>query len=137
MFVADFADNPDFSWCPICRSHKDGHCDGPCGRKFLPAERRYRSQSHHLHPFVNEFGKDGARAINQEFCVDCYRKDYAIVFPNAEQPDLPDRGIDPKFHAAQRQARRIEEIQKIINRLKSQKDKQVLQKFLDVAGRYL
>ncbi len=33
--------------------------------------------------------------------MDCYRKDHQKVYPNAQVPSLPERGMDPKFFGYQ------------------------------------
>lgn len=78
----------DVLWCDVCRAHKQGCCDG-CGRKF-ENEAQYKSQSHHFHP-IHLNGQSGSAGINKILCVDCYRLDFAAVYPNEKVPPLPDR----------------------------------------------
>src|SRR5690242_645910 len=98
MLITDLEGPEAHRWCEVCRAHEDDKCDG-CKTAFLPGERRYRSQTYHYHPGgIN--GVHATRAIQKELCVDCYRLDFRSVYPNEPLPDLPDRGVDPKFHAA-------------------------------------
>lgn len=105
-------------WCDVCRGYKPGHCDD-CHDKFLPSEPHYRSQTFHFHP-ATVGGVSGTRSVQKELCVECYRKDFAKAHPGLEVPDLPNRGVDPKFHAAQRTERNREIAQGLIGRLRLQ-----------------
>jgi len=101
MLISDLHDLTDaVQWCDTCRGHKGDHCDD-CHQAFLPSEPRYRSQTYHYHPAAIE-GVAGVRSVQKELCVECYRLDHAKAYPNLAVPDLPDRGVDARFHAAQR-----------------------------------
>lgn len=114
MLISELHDlNDAVQWCKECKVHEDGKCDG-CHNPFVAGERIYRSQSYHYHPgAVN--GVSGTRAVQKELCIDCYRKDHAEVYPNQEVPDLPDRGVDANYHAAQRTERKRQRMAELIS----------------------
>ncbi|HKT90077.1 MAG TPA: hypothetical protein VJQ59_16650 [Candidatus Sulfotelmatobacter sp.] len=135
MLISDLHDMTEaMQWCEVCRVHKDGHCDA-CGAAFLHNERRYRSQTFHYHPAAIE-GVAGTRAVQKELCIDCYRDDHAKAYPGSPVPDLPDRGVDPKFHAAMRTEKHREMINRIISELSDSPEKELLQKTVDVGLRF-
>lgn len=136
MLIGDAAFPSEYQWCEICRKHQDGHCDG-CGAAFLSGERRYRSQSVHYHP-ASIGGKEGTRAVQKELCVECYRADHRAVYPNHPVPDLPDRGVDPKFHAAQQAERKRRAAADALKRAQAAGlDVSELSELVSLGGRFL
>lgn len=135
MLISDLHDAADaVQWCNECRAHKDGHCDG-CGREFLRGESWYRSQTFHYHPAAIE-GKAGVRAVNKQLCVECYREDHKKAYPEAPVPDLPDRGVDPKFHAAQRTEHARQKIAAVLDTLPDSEDKTLLRRMSELGLRF-
>lgn len=108
-------------WCNDCRNYIPNTCDD-CHTPFVESEPRYRSQTFHIHPAAVG-GQTGYRSVQKQLCVVCYRIDFAKAHPGLEVPDLPDRGVDPKFHAAQRTERRRVTLNSIVERLRSDPDK--------------
>jgi hypothetical protein len=110
MNIDDFQPT-EIQWCDVCRKHESGKCDG-CGERFQATEAHYRSQSYHFHPATIQ-GVSGTRAVHKTLCVNCYREDYRAVF-RSDPPPLPDRGVDPKFFAAQQlEKRKIEAVERL------------------------
>lgn len=89
MMIDDVQPNEDLQWCDTCRDHVPGTCDA-CRRPFERGEATYKSQSFHIHP-ASIAGISGTRSIHKALCVDCYRIDFAKVYPKLEVPTLPDR----------------------------------------------
>jgi hypothetical protein len=126
MLISDLAEE-DRKACEICMHHKDGCCDG-CGSEFTDGEKQYHSPKGHVHEaLVN--GVSGVRAVTKLFCIDCYRKDFKRVYPYAELPDLPDRGMDPNFHAAQARTRKASSL--LATLVSSRNDAAALKDLLD------
>ena len=116
MLISDLNDLTEaVKWCDVCRGHVDGECDG-CHIKFLHNEHWYRSQTYHYHPATVE-GVAGTRAVQKALCVECYRADHAKAYPDLQVPDLPDRGVDPRFHAAQKMELNRERVKKLLESL--------------------
>lgn len=140
MLISDLHDLTEaMQWCDVCRTHKDGCC-GNCGEPFMRTEQRYRSQSFHYHP-ASLGGVAGVRSVQKELCVACYRIDFANVYPEAALPDLPDRGVDPRFHAAQRREEERKRMEGVMEAVKAgqpvtAEDQQMLARFLEVGLRF-
>lgn len=115
MLISDLHDLTEaVQWCEVCKQHETGKCDG-CHVPFSAGEQIYRSQTFHYHP-ASIGGVAGVRSVQKELCVECYRADHALAYPNNAVPDLPDRGVDPNYHAAQRTERRRKRIGEILTK---------------------
>jgi len=85
----------DVQWCDTCRDQQAGHCGG-CNREFDASDRMiYKSQSCHFHPGT-VLGIPGSMGIYKKLCVECYRIDFAKVYPKTPVPSLPDRVPIPR-----------------------------------------
>ena len=75
--------------CFFCNKHKTGYCD-ECG-KVIPSypemgKNGYQSaRPSHMHP-ASVLGVMGERAVFRELCLECYRKDYEVIYPETAVP---------------------------------------------------
>lgn len=73
--------------CPMCRPQAPGTCDRCGGSLSEIPDPAVRGQGYEAHSYDHQhFGETGQEAAVQKLCLECYRKDFAAVYPDHPLP---------------------------------------------------